>query len=163
VDKFAWGPGQDPKGMDGQFPILIAEDDQNDAFILKRALRTAGFNNPFHISKDGADVMCYMKGEEPYGDREKYQFPRILFTDLKMPIVDGFELLQWLQNHEEYSVIPRLVLTSSQQPQDIHRAYQLGANSYLVKPATFDGLVKLLRLVFEYWETCEKPQLPGGC
>jgi CheY-like chemotaxis protein len=147
--------------MDEQLPILIAEDDQNDVFILKRALRTAGFNNPFHISKDGADVMSYLKGEEPYSDREKHQFPRVLFTDLKMPNVDGFELLQWLKDHEEYSVIPRLVLSSSQQPQDIERAYQLGANSYLVKPATFDDLVKLLRLVLDYWEMCEKPQWPA--
>src|SRR5438477_11987840 len=98
-----------------ELPILIAEDDENDALILQQALRKVGFDNPFHISSNGADVMKYMKGEEPYSDRKRYQFPRMLITDLKMPLVDGFELLTWLQQHPECNVIPRLVLSASQQ------------------------------------------------
>jgi CheY-like chemotaxis protein len=149
--------------MNEEFPILIAEDDDNDAIILQRALRKAGFNNPFHISTNGADVMNYMKGKDPYGDRERFRFPRMLITDLKMPQVDGFELLAWLQSHPECNVIPRLVLSASQHEKDIQRAYQLGVNSYLVKPTTFDELVTVLRLVFDYWHVCKKPKVPNQC
>jgi CheY-like chemotaxis protein len=146
-----------------ELPILIAEDDENDALILQQALRKVGFDNPFHISRNGADVMKYMKGEEPYSDRERYRFPRMLITDLKMPQVDGFELLTWLQNHPECNVIPRLVLSASQQEEDIQRAYKLGVNSYFVKPITFDGLVGILRIVFDYWQVCRKPRVPAKC
>ncbi len=149
--------------MDTDLPILIAEDDENDAFILQRALRNAGFHNPFHISPDGADVIRYLKGEAPYHDREKFHFPRIIITDLKMPNIDGFELLEWLKNHEHCNIIPRLVFSSSQQPQDVSRAYRLGANSYLLKPATFEELVEQLKVVLRYWNLCQKPQVPSRC
>jgi CheY-like chemotaxis protein len=149
--------------MNPDFPILIAEDDENDVLLLRRALRAAGFTNPFHISENGADVIKYLKGEPPYEDREKYRFPRLLITDLKMPQMDGFELLAWLQKHQECNLIPRLVFTASSQQEDIQRAYKLGVNSYLVKPLAFDDLVRNLRLVFEYWDMCQKPKLPPKC
>jgi len=145
------------------FPILIAEDDDNDAVILQRALRKVGFDNPFHISPNGADVMKYLKGEPPYSDRDVHRFPRMLITDLKMPVVDGFELLEWLLHHPECNVIPRLVLCASQQEADIQRAYKLGVNSYFVKPPTFDELTGILRLVFDYWQASQKPRLPPKC
>jgi CheY-like chemotaxis protein len=145
------------------FPILIAEDDENDTLILQQALRKVGFCNPFHISENGQDAMQYMKGEEPYTDRKRFRFPRILFTDLKMPQVDGFELLDWLQRHPECNVIPRIVLSASQQEDDIQRAYKLGVNSYLVKPPSFDQLVSMLRVVFDYWNVCKKPRVPERC
>jgi CheY-like chemotaxis protein len=149
--------------MDDAFPILIAEDDENDALILKRALGKAGFTNPVHISPDGAEVMQYLKGEDPFRDRVKYRFPRMVITDLKMPGVDGFQLLEWLQTHPECNVIPRLVLSASKHEQDIKRAYQLGVNSYLVKPSTFERLVEMLQLLFAYWQMCEKPPIPPKC
>ncbi len=149
--------------MDQEFPILIAEDNEDDAMILQRALRKAGFKHPFHVSKDGADVIAYLKGQKPYEDRRTFPFPRIIITDLKMPIMDGFQLLEWLQKHAECNVIPRLVLSSSQAEKDVTRAYQLGVNSYLQKPATFEELVENLRLVFTYWSMCVTPQVPSKC
>ena len=145
------------------FPILIAEDDAGDTAILKRALREVGFNNPFHVSPDGPDVVKYLRGEEPYDDRKKHLFPRILIMDLKMPGMDGFELLEWIRDHRECSVIPRVILSTSRDPRNIQRAYQLGVNSYIYKPPTFEGLVNRLDLVFHYWEMCEKPSLPPRC
>jgi CheY-like chemotaxis protein len=149
--------------MDEQLPILIAEDNEDDAQILERALRKAGFRHPLHVSRDGADMIAYLKGAEPYSDREKFHFPRIIFTDLKMPVMDGFQVLKWLQEHPECNVIPRLVLSSSQAEKDVIRAYQLGVNSYLVKPDTFDQLVEQLRVVFSYWQICAKPPVPSRC
>jgi CheY-like chemotaxis protein len=149
--------------MNETFPILIAEDDNNDALILQRALRTAGFRNPIHVSKDGADVLRYLKREGPYHDRERYRFPVVLFTDLKMPNVDGFEVLHWLQVNPHCNVIPRLVMSASAESQDVARAYQLGANSYLMKPPTFEGLVENMRRVLDYWSMCRRPLLPPDC
>jgi CheY-like chemotaxis protein len=149
--------------MNENFPILIAEDNEGDAAILQRALRQVGFNNPFHISPQGEDVLKYLRGEPPYEDREKFRFPRVLIMDLKMPGMDGFEVLTWLREHEECNVIPRIVLSTSRSEKDIQRAYQLGVNSYIYKPPTFDGLVSRLEIVFAYWEMCEKPALPAKC
>ncbi len=146
--------------MDDEYPILIAEDSEDDAEILQRALRKAGFNPPFHVAKDGAEALAYLQGEEPYSDRIKYQLPRMIITDLKMPKMDGFQLLEWLQRHPERNLIPRLVLSSSQAEKDVIRAYQLGANSYLQKPTTFDELVEKLQIVFKYWNVCVTPPLP---
>ena len=149
--------------MTEELPILIAEDDENDALILQRALRNVGFNNPFHISPNGSDAVRYLKGEGLYADRRKFRFPRILFTDLKMPEMDGFELLQWLRSNPECKIIPTIVLSASRLDSDVTRAYQLGANSYIAKPSDFDQLVTALRLVFDYWQMCEKPEVPAKC
>lgn len=149
--------------MNENFPILIAEDDAGDAAILERALRKVGFNNPFHVSQNGEDVLQYLKGEAPYTDRERYRFPRILIMDLNMPRMDGFELLEWIRDHKECHVIPRVVLSTSRDQKDVQRAYELGVNSYIYKPPTFDGLVSRLELLFHYWDMCEKPHLPARC
>jgi CheY-like chemotaxis protein len=149
--------------MNKNFPILIAEDNHDDAKCLQRALRDAGFNNPFHICHDGNDVISYLKGEPPYEDRDRYKFPRVMIVDLRMPRCDGFELLGWIRSHVECNVIPRIVLSTSDSPSDVHRAYQLGCNSYLHKPPTFEGLVEKLSLLLRYWEMCEKPMLPAKC
>jgi len=149
--------------MNEDFPILIADDDADAVDLLKRALREVGFNNPFHISANGQDVIYYLQGHAQYEDRKLYKFPRILIVDLKMEPVNGFALMAWLMEHEECNVIPRLVLSASSDKEDINRAYQLGINTYLVKPPTYDGLVRLMRSVFEYWELAAKPVLPLRC
>jgi len=149
--------------MDEQFPILIAEDDENDAIILERALRKVGFKNPFHFCRDGTDVLNYLRGEEPYQNRKTFPFPRMLITDLKMPKMGGVEVLKWLYHHPECNLIPKVVLTASKQACDIREAYKWGANSYLVKPGGYESLTRMLKLFFDYWEMCEKPRLPDKC
>jgi CheY-like chemotaxis protein len=149
--------------MDDQFPILIAEDDENDAIILERALRKVGFSNPFHFCRDGTDVLRYLCAEEPYQNREAFPFPRMLITDLKMPKMGGIEVLKWLYQHPECHLIPKIVLTASRQQADIQEAYKCGVNSYLVKPGGYESLTLMLKTFFEYWEMCEKPTLPMKC
>jgi CheY-like chemotaxis protein len=146
-----------------EFPILIAEDDENDAIILKTALRKAGFVNPFRFCRDGTDVLKYLRGEDRYADRVEFPFPRILITDLKMPKMGGIEILKWLYHHPECNLIPKIVFTASQHASDIYEAYKWGANSYLVKPSGYEELTQILKVFFDYWNLCEKPMVPEHC
>src|ERR1041385_878432 len=149
--------------MDEAFPILIGEDDENDVIILERALRQVGFVNPFYVCNNGVEVVEYFRGVGKFSDRAKYPFPRVFITDLKMPKMDGLQVLKWLYQHPECNVIPRIVLTASRQVSDIQEAYKFGVNSYLVKPGGYQQLTKMLKQVFDYWEMCEKPVLPEKC
>ena len=146
-----------------QLPILIAEDDENDAIILERALRKVGFTNPFHFCRDGTEVIDYLRGEGRYQDRNTFPFPRILITDLKMPKMNGLDVLRWLHDQPECNIIPKVVFTASKQTSDIQEAYKWGANSYMVKPGGYERLTELLKIFFDYWQMCEKPQLPLKC
>jgi CheY-like chemotaxis protein len=141
------------------FTILLAEDDANDALLIKRALAKNGIGNPLQIAPDGEEAIAYLSGAGKYGNRAEYPFPQFFITDLKMPRKSGFEVLSWLQEHPDCLVVPTIVLSSSKQHEDIKKAYQLGANSYLTKPADFTQLQELIKKVFDYWTTCERPEM----
>ena len=143
--------------------ILVAEDDENDVLLLERAFRKNGIDMPLQVCQDGAEAMAYLRAEGKYQDRDKYPFPRVLITDLKMPRCSGFDLLKWLKEHPECSVIPTIVFSSSTHPEDVTRAYQLGVNCYFQKPGTFDELVRVVRLVHEFWLATAIPPLPPNC
>ncbi len=140
--------------------ILIAEDSENDALLLQMALKRAGIKERVYVVADGVEAIAYLRGEGKYKDRSKFPFPNVLFTDLKMPRMSGFEVLEWLRSHPECFIIPVIVLSASQLDDDIRKAYQLSANAYLVKPGKFEDLQKILKLAFEFWDKCEKPTPP---
>jgi CheY-like chemotaxis protein len=144
-------------------PILIVEDNENDALLLKRALQRNRVTNPIHVAPDGVEALKYLRGEPPYEDRQAYPFPSVIYTDLKMPRMDGFEVLNYLKNHPDCAVIPVIVMTASNQDRDIKQAYELGANSYIVKPNTLEELIEIVRLCIGYWKICSKPQVPTKC
>ena len=137
--------------------ILIAEDDSNDADLLQAAIKRAGFANPVRVVENGDRAIAYLEGRAPYDDRGTYPLPSLIFTDLKMPMVGGFELLQWFREHDMARVAPIIVLSGSALRADIEKAYRLGANSYIAKPQGLDGWVAIVKLVADYWELCEKP------
>jgi CheY-like chemotaxis protein len=143
--------------------ILIAEDSEDDAYFLRRAMEKIGWKNPVQILTDGGEVMDYLKGDGQYEDRSRYPFPSVMFIDIKMPRVNGFEVLKWLKEHEQCKVVPTIVFSSSDEPEDIERAYQLGANAYFVKPATADKLERMLRCAYDFWGLCAKPRVPVRC
>jgi CheY-like chemotaxis protein len=143
--------------MDAGAPILIAEDDENDAYIVKRALQEAGATCPVHFCKDGLDVQAYLCGEGPYYDRTQFALPWLVITDLKMPRMDGLELLKWLRSDTDCGFIPTIMLSASAQFSDIEQAYRLGANSYLVKPSGYKDLVEAMKLIVGYWGMCARP------
>ena len=152
----AWGKSND-------LIILVAEDDENDAYMLKRAFEKNGITMPVHICGDGEMVMAYLRGEGKFADRNAYPFPRAIITDLKMPRCSGFDVLKWLQEHPECNLIPKIVLSASNQPADVVKAYQLGANAYFTKPSTIAELCQIVELVYKFWTVAEIPLLPTNC
>src|SRR5262245_19143672 len=138
--------------------ILVAEDNPDDAFLLKRAFAQAGINVRLDFVQDGEQVIHYLKGENGYSDRNAHPFPSLLLLDLKMPRLDGFDVLNWLR--QQRGGLRRLlvtVLTSSDQPSDVDRAYDLGANSYLIKPTISDNLIEVVERIQNYWFRVNHP------
>lgn len=131
--------------------ILLAEDDPNDVLLIQRAFQKAGLKNALKVVRDGEQALDYLAGRGTYADRERYPFPYLLLLDLKMPGTDGFEVLHWLRGEPEMRRLLVVVLTSSNLQADVDRAYELGANSYLVKPLEFDEMVNLIQRFEAYW------------
>ncbi len=126
-------------------------------------MNASGVTNPRQVVSNGGEAMDYMRGSGKYHDRAKFPFPSVIITEILTPLMGGLEILQWLRNHPECSVIPVLILTASDAQSDIKRAYQLGVNSYILKPAKLEELQRLVKLVFDYWVICEKPDYPPKC
>jgi CheY-like chemotaxis protein len=143
---------------DANYTILLVEDDENDAMLLKMAFEKNNIPNPVHWVKDGLEAVAYLNGDDIYADRRKYPFPEVLLLDLKMPRMTGLELLAWISEHPEYKVIPTIIMTSSRQELDIENAYKLGANTYMTKPISFDELAQMVKLTHEYWAISAKPK-----
>jgi CheY-like chemotaxis protein len=142
---------------DSHYTILLVEDEENDAMLLKMALKKNNIINPLHWVKDGLEAIAYLNGEGVYANHALYPFPEVLIVDLKMPRMSGLELLQWIRDHSNYKVIPTIIMSSSRQDSDIEKAYDLGANTYIIKPSSFDELARVVKLTHEYWAASVKP------
>jgi len=138
--------------------ILIVDDNPRDVTLFQAALENCGIKSRVQVAPHSQQAIAYLRGDGAFGDRGAHPLPSIVFTDLNMPVSDGFELLAWLRDHPEQRQMPVVVLTTSRMENDIRRAYTLGAHSYMVKPVNFDELERMMRLAFEYWNICEKPR-----
>src|SRR5687767_1292663 len=140
--------------------ILLADDNENDVLMFRRAARRANFNQPLHVVSNGEDTIAYLKGEGEYEDRAKYPLPALVLLDLKMPRKNGFEVLEWMRQQSDFETMQVVVLSSSDEIHDINRAYELGANSFLVKPVSFDEFVGMLEALRSYclrvWQTMNR-------
>jgi two-component system, response regulator len=141
-------------------PILILEDNEDDAALLIKALRKNGIDHPVVVLPDGVEGSAYLSAQGKYGNRSRYPLPRVLIVDIKMPRMNGLEFLEWLKSHPGFQVIPTLVLSSSRIESDVVKAYRLGVNSYMVKPTNFADLESLVNIISEYWQRCVVPELP---
>jgi CheY-like chemotaxis protein len=141
--------------------VLVAEDDPSDVFFLKRAFVLAGVPALLSFVRDGQEAIDYLEGENKYADRDAYPIPDLMLLDLKMPRLDGFDVLGWLRQQPGLKRLLVTILTSSDQPQDINRAYDLGANSYLLKPHNSEHLSDLVKHVQRYW--LELNRSPANC
>ena len=137
------------------------EDDENDAFLAKRAFQRIP-GSVVQVVRDGEQAIAYLTRRPPYTDEAVHPCPDVILLDLKMPRLNGFDLLKWIraQAEHDFRLLPVVVLSSSNLQEDIKKAYALGANSYLVKPLQWEELVRVLTSLNEYWaEVVETPAL----
>lgn len=131
--------------------LLHVEDDPNDVLLLQRAFRKAGLQVNLQAASDGDRAVAYLSGTDEFANREKYPFPQLVMLDLKMPRKSGLEVLEWIRAVAKMRRLIVIIFTSSKHDEDVNKAYELGANSYLVKPVGFDMLVDLVKTVHQYW------------
>jgi CheY-like chemotaxis protein len=141
--------------------VLVAEDNPDDALLLRRALEKAGIRARVKIVADGEELLLYLQGRGAYSNRAICPFPSLIILDLKMPRKTGLEVLQWLNCNRDISVVPTIVLSASNLENDVRAAYHLGANTYFVKPSTFDELVETMKAVEVYWKKAMKVRPDG--
>jgi len=137
--------------MSARALILLVEDSRDDAFFLRRAFLKAGLSHPIVDVRNGQQAVNYLSGNTLYADRSLYPLPKLVVVDLKMPLMDGFELLAWLQNRPELQPLPVIVISSSDLPGDKARAIKLGAKDYFVKPNDPEDLVQLVGELHAKW------------
>ncbi len=131
--------------------LLIVEDEENDVFFLKDALRKAGILNPIQVVPDGRMALDYLSGAGQFEDRKTYPLPSVIFLDLKLPQINGLAVLEWIREQNSLPSMVVVVLTASSLDEDIERAYRLGANSYVVKPSSRDKLVAIVKDFGNWW------------
>ncbi len=146
-----------------KFTVLLVEDDLNDIFLVKRAFKLARIQNPLQVATDGEEAIHYLRGEGKYADREAHPLPKLIVMDIKMPRLTGFEVLEWVKRDAPLRRIPVVIVSSSDNPSDINRAYELGANAYMVKPVDFRAVEHLFQSITHYWGLeCAKPELEAA-
>lgn len=131
--------------------IALVEDNEDDLFFMKRALKSADITNPLQVLSSGKMAQDYLAGAGDYADRLVHPLPFLLLLDLKLPDMSGFEVLRWIKSKEGIPMLATIVLTTSGESRDIERAYELGANSFLVKPSGSEHLLDLVIALKQYW------------
>jgi CheY-like chemotaxis protein len=140
--------------------IFLVEDNPNDIELALHALRKRKVTNNIQVARDGAEALDYLFGEGQYAGRDMRQTPSIMLLDLKLPLVDGLEVLARVKGDPRTRHIPVVVLTSSREERDLVESYQLGVNSYIVKPVNFDQFSAAIEQLELYWVLLnERPKL----
>jgi CheY-like chemotaxis protein len=137
--------------------ILVVEDDPNDQTFILEAFRSIGVEAPIQVVDSGSEAVAYLKGEGKFSNRSNYAFPSFIMTDLNMLKGSGFFVLEKLRANPEWAIIPVAVLSNSENPDDIKKAYLLGANCYHHKPGSQAELCEQLQILHDYWLTCKVP------
>lgn len=132
-------------------PILLVEDNADDVFFLRRALKAKNVDVPVVLMPDGREAIRYLNGENDYANRSVHPLPRLVLLDLQLPYFTGLQVLEWARKHAVVKRIPIVIFSSSSQASDIEQAYELGANSYLVKPTDVAELGRIVETLRVYW------------
>jgi len=139
--------------MENPAHILLVEDSQMDIILTLDAFKEAKLKNIITVAHDGEEALDYIFGRNKYADRTLFPMPNLILLDLKMPGIDGFEVLRQIKNTETLKRIPVVILTSSKEEGDRALSYDIGANSYLLKPVSFDGFTDVVKKIDDYWFT----------
>jgi CheY-like chemotaxis protein len=137
-------------------PVLYVEDEPNDVFLMRHAFQSADIDHPVVALRDGQEAIDYLRGHGKHENRANFPLPCLMITDIKMPRVNGFDLLRWLQSQPELSSLPVIALSSSCHEKDLQKALGLGARAYRVKPSGLEGLLRFAKEVKDLW-------LPAYC
>lgn len=140
-----------------EIEILLVEDNPTDAELTIRALKKENLTNNLVWVKDGAEALDFLFAKEEYAERSSEDLPKLVLLDLRMPKVDGLEVLQKIKSDERTKHIPVVILTSSKEDEDIVESYKLGVNSYVSKPVEFDEFTKAVSTLGLYWILLNKP------
>ena len=149
--------------------ILIADDSEEDIILIRKAFEKADVPNPIFAVRNGAEAISYLKGQDRFSNRDEFPLPDLMLLDLKMPGEDCFDVLRWVREQPGLKSLRVVVLTSSDFIREVNEAYQLGANSFMVKPSDFQSFVELGKSISTYWlrqsrtpETSRETEAPHG-
>ncbi len=137
--------------MDATGAVLLVEDSEEDILLTQIAFANARLANPVFVVQDGEEAIAYLEGSKPYADRSQFPFPILMLLDLRMPKLDGFEVLQWLREKPFRADLMVAVMTHSQNEPDTLRCFQLGADSYLIKPPKAEDFLQLVHRLKACW------------
>jgi CheY-like chemotaxis protein len=146
--------------MQAPLRILVAENNPDDAFFLRMAFEQAEVRASLNLVHDGQELIDYLRGEAPFNNPVLYPFPGMLLLDLDLPLIDGFHFLAWLQKEPTAQGLPVVVLSGSDVPANLERAYGLGAVDYLVKPHNPQELLPMVRKVEQLWYRLDATSVP---
>ena len=135
----------------GKAAVLYVEDEENDVFFMKRAFQEAGIAADLNVARTGKEAMEYLAGEGPFANREQHPLPCAIILDLNLPVMSGFDLLQWAREQDSFKNLPVVIFTSSDQPQDREKARELHADDFVTKPSNPIGLTDFALHFKERW------------
>ena len=139
--------------------ILLVDDSENDLMLMRAVFKKVGFGGSLHEVHNGEEAMAYLKGEGAYHDRRQFPLPTVMLLDLNMPKRSGFDVLSWLNTQPAFKYLPVIVLTASARTEDVKRAFDLGASSYLVKPGNLGALTDMIRCLRDWLQLNHFPPL----
>jgi CheY-like chemotaxis protein len=137
--------------MNNTAHILLVEDNRMDVELTLDAFKEARLLNTIYVTSTGQEALDYMFGRGQYADRSRYPLPNLILLDLKLPGIDGFEVLRQIKSTPILKRVPVIILTSSKEEGDLALTYEIGANSYIVKPVSFDGFLGVIKQIEGYW------------
>ena len=141
----------------GPIEILLVEDNANDIELTLRVFRKHNISNHIHVARDGAEALDFLFCRGSYADRPRNDIPKLILLDLKLPKVDGLEVLRAIREDEVTRVVPVVIMTSSREDRDVVESYNLGASSYIVKPVDFEQFSSAVRQLGYYWLLLNQP------
>ena len=148
------------------FTLLLVEDCGDDVLLFQHAIEKASEKTSVpirvEVTHDGEEAIAYLKGEGVFSDRNKFPFPEIVITDLKMPRLSGLDVLAWLKEHSEYQRVPKVLMSASCMDSDVDEAYRLGVNTFFQKPAQHGEFQDLIYFLVGYWARTQRPVIRHG-